>query len=283
MVTVPRIVGDEVICAGVGTVRRLCPKTLATAEDQTDGSVSYRLCGWSTETELAERGSPTGSTDPVMATCRWRPMDEQVIAPLRKRWLADAVDALLLGFPLLPLLLRAPNRQRRLPGVLDVLSAFLSGAYQVSATALAGQTLGQRTLGIRVVDQRTGGVPTWRQAALRWLILAVPDGLSLLVRRFTTRKTEKAVAAMRDLEPEVHRLREQYGRDRQGLNEALIALYEERNVNPMEGCSRAMVDILPGLLARTFLSAPVLRGPLHQGFADRVCRTVVIDGGPEAG
>ncbi len=204
-------------------------------------------------------------------------MDGQVIASLRKRWLADAVDALLLGLALLPLLLRARNRQRRMPGVVDVLSVFLSGAYQVSTTALAGQTLGQRRLGIRVVDQTTGGTLTWRQSALRWVILALPDGLSLLVRRFTTRRTEDVLTAMRELGDEVNHLREQYGRDRQGLNEALMALYEERNVNPTEGCSLSLMAILPGLLARAFLSAPALRGPLHQGFPDRVCRTVVIE------
>ena len=199
-----------------------------------------------------------------------------MIASLRKRWLADGVDALL-GLTLLPLLLRAPNRHRRLPGVLDVLPAFLSGAYQVSATALVGQTLGQRTLGIRVVDQRTGRAPTWRHSGLRWVILALPDGLSLLVRRFTTRRTENVLAAMRDLGDEVDRLREQYGRDRQRLNEALMALYEERNVNPMEGCSVSLMAILPELLARAFMSAPALRRPLHQSFADRVCRTVVVE------
>lgn len=203
-------------------------------------------------------------------------MDRYVIASLRKRWLADAVDALL-GLPLLPLLLRARSRQRRLPGVMDVLPAMLRGAYQVSATALVGQTLGQRLLGVRVVDQTTGRVPTWSQATLRWAILALPDGLSLLVRRFTTRRTEKVSAAMRDLGDEVNRLREEYGGDRQGLNEALMALYQERNINPMEGCSVSLMAILPELLARAFLSAPALRGPLHQSFADRVCRTLVVE------
>lgn len=199
-----------------------------------------------------------------------------MIASFRKRWLADTLDALV-GLPPLLLVLRTRNRQRRLPGVLDVLPAFLSGAYQVSATRLVGQTLGQRALGIRVVDQRTGRVPTWRQAALRWAILALPEGLSLLGRRFTTRRTESVSAAMKDLGEEVNCLREQYGRDRQGLNEALMALYEDRNVNPMEGCSLSLRAILPGLLARAFLSAPALRGPLHQSFADRVCRTVVVE------
>ena len=199
-----------------------------------------------------------------------------MIASFRKRWLAETVDALV-GLPLLPLILRARNRQAHLPWVVDVLLAFLSGAYQVSATALVGQTLGQRALGIRVVDQRTGQVPTWRQASLRWAVMALPEGLSLLGRRFTTRRTENVSAAMNDLGEEVNRLREQYGRDRQGLNEALMALYEERNVNPMEGCSLSLMAILPGLLARAFLSAPALRGPLHQSFADRVCRTVVVE------
>ncbi len=200
-----------------------------------------------------------------------------MIAPLWKRWAAGAVDALPFALPFLPFLLRAHNRQRDLPAALDLLAGVLSGAYQVSATVVAGQTLGQRALGIRVVDHRTGGVPTLRQAALRWAIFTAPDALSLLTRRLTTPKEEHARTALKELEPAVNQLREQYGRDRQGLDRALTRLYEERGVNPMEGCLRSLVSMLPGLLVGVFLNAPALRGPLHQGIPDRVCQTVVIE------
>ncbi len=200
-----------------------------------------------------------------------------MIAPLWKRWLADELDALAFALPFLPLLLRARGREPSLPAVLDVLAPVLRAAYQVSATTLAGQTLGHQALGIRVVDQRTGGTPTFKQAALRRVIQAVPDGLSLLVRHLTSLQADDALAAVRELQPEVKQLTEQYGTDRPRLNEALMALYEERNVNPAEGCRLSLVGLLPRLVSRAFLNGPALRGPLHQGIPDRLCGTVIIE------
>ena len=106
-------------------------------------------------------------------------MDGQAVASLWERWLAAAIDGLLFVLPSVPNLIRARNGRRRLPGSLDLLATFMSGAYQVSTTVLVGQTLGQRALGIRVVRRDTGGAPTISQVLLRWAITAVPDGLSL--------------------------------------------------------------------------------------------------------
>jgi YidC/Oxa1 family membrane protein insertase len=57
--------------------------------------------------------------------------------------------------------------------------------------------------------------------------------------------------AVQELQPEIRRLRTQYGRDRQGFSQAVTALQKERGVNPLAGC-------LPALL-----QAPVFIALLH--------------------
>jgi YidC/Oxa1 family membrane protein insertase len=46
---------------------------------------------------------------------------------------------------------------------------------------------------------------------------------------------------MQELQPEMAKLRKQYGSDRQGLSQAMMALQKERGVNPLAGC----LPILP--------------------------------------
>ncbi|TFV62111.1 membrane protein insertase YidC [Geodermatophilus sp. DF01-2] len=54
-------------------------------------------------------------------------------------------------------------------------------------------------------------------------------------------KQVKSQRAMQELQPEIQRLRKQYGSDRQGLSQAMMALQKERGVNPLAGC----LPILP--------------------------------------
>ena len=46
---------------------------------------------------------------------------------------------------------------------------------------------------------------------------------------------------MQELQPEIAKLRKQYGSDRQGMSQAMMALQKERGVNPLAGC----LPILP--------------------------------------
>jgi uncharacterized RDD family membrane protein YckC len=159
-----------------------------------------------------------------------------------------------------------------------VLGLLLAGAYHSSLTAMSGQTLGQRALGIRVVSVETGGVPTLGQAALRWALTAIPHGLaaSVPVPQSLTQKKEEALAAMRAVAPDIERLEQQHRGSRQALNEALMALYEERKVKPMAACAPTLLQVLPGLLTSCLIYAPVLRRPLHRGIHDRLSKTVVV-------
>jgi YidC/Oxa1 family membrane protein insertase len=54
-------------------------------------------------------------------------------------------------------------------------------------------------------------------------------------------KQVKSQRAMQELQPEIQKLRKQYGGDRQGMSQAIMALQKERGVNPLAGC----LPILP--------------------------------------
>ncbi|MCV2491259.1 membrane protein insertase YidC [Geodermatophilus sp. YIM 151500] len=54
-------------------------------------------------------------------------------------------------------------------------------------------------------------------------------------------KQVKSQRAMQEIAPELQKLRQQYGADRQGYSQAVMALQRERGVNPLAGC----LPILP--------------------------------------
>lgn len=64
-------------------------------------------------------------------------------------------------------------------------------------------------------------------------------------------KMIKSQRAMQELQPEITKLRAEFGSDRQGMSEAMMKLQRERGVNPLAGC-------LPMLL-----QAPVFIALLH--------------------
>jgi YidC/Oxa1 family membrane protein insertase len=54
-------------------------------------------------------------------------------------------------------------------------------------------------------------------------------------------KQIKSQRAMQEIQPEIQKLRKQYGTDKQGFSTAMMALQKERGVNPLAGC----LPILP--------------------------------------
>ncbi|SDD36373.1 YidC/Oxa1 family membrane protein insertase [Geodermatophilus telluris] len=54
-------------------------------------------------------------------------------------------------------------------------------------------------------------------------------------------KQVKSQRAMQEIQPEIQKLRKQYGADRQGFSQAMMELQKERGVNPLAGC----LPILP--------------------------------------
>lgn len=59
-------------------------------------------------------------------------------------------------------------------GAQRLLWTSVNALYVILATALTGQTLGKRLLGIRVVDVVTGALPSLRTSVIRWAVIAVP-------------------------------------------------------------------------------------------------------------
>jgi len=64
--------------------------------------------------------------------------------------------------------------------------------------------------------------------------------IRLLLFRLFIRQV-KSQRAMQEIQPEIQKLRKQYGSDRQGFSTAMMALQKERGVNPLAGC----LPILP--------------------------------------
>lgn len=93
---------------------------------------------------------------------------------------ATLVDDLFVGFALTILLLlvgaavpdsnTASQTQNILVGVLVVLGLVGAAYYYVALVAVSGRTLGNRMVGTRVVDARTGQMPGWGKAAAHFFM-----------------------------------------------------------------------------------------------------------------
>ncbi len=58
-----------------------------------------------------------------------------------------------------------------------------------------------------------------------------------------TKKSYESMAAMRKLQPEMQRLKELYGDDRQKMGQEMMELYKKHKVNPMGGCLPIVIQI----------------------------------------
>lgn len=58
-----------------------------------------------------------------------------------------------------------------------------------------------------------------------------------------TLKQEKSMKKMRELQPELDKLKEKYKDDNQKLNEETMKLYRDNNVNPMGGCLPILIQM----------------------------------------
>ena len=66
--------------------------------------------------------------------------------------------------------------------------------------------------------------------------------LSLLMFPLTLKQT-RSMRAMQDIQPEVKRLQKELKGDREELNKQLMALYQERGVNPAAGCLPLIIQM----------------------------------------
>lgn len=80
-----------------------------------------------------------------------------------------------------------------------------------------------------------------------WAIITV----TLIIRGLLiplTLPSMKTASKMRDLQPEIDKLKKQYGQDKVGLQQAQLKLFQEHNINPAGGC-------LPNILQFVILIA----------------------------
>jgi YidC/Oxa1 family membrane protein insertase len=81
-------------------------------------------------------------------------------------------------------------------------------------------------------------------AGLTWALAIVSLVVTIRIILFPLFvKQVKSQRAMQELQPEMAKLRKQYGSDRQGLSQAMMALQKERGVNPLAGCLPVLPQI----------------------------------------
>jgi uncharacterized RDD family membrane protein YckC len=193
----------------------------------------------------------------------WRRVRRATIASLGRREAAAAIDAL----PFLLLAFRVRGSGERQRHCWDLALTALDAGYTIGLTAWLGQTLGQRLVGIRVIDARSLERPTWTRSAIRWAVAGLPYPLATVLP---------------PLRSMLHS--EQQGRDIHGLHgkrrdgdgqeeEELIELNRQHRTPPYARDTGM-------ILTRALGAADVLlalRDPLRRGLGDRAARTVVIE------
>ena len=75
-----------------------------------------------------------------------------------------------------------------------------------------------------------------------WTIILLTLGIKLILYPLSAASL-KSMAKMRNLSPEIQKLRERVGDDRQKLNQEMMALYKKEKVNPAAGCLPILVQI----------------------------------------
>ena len=184
-----------------------------------------------------------------------------------------AIDSAVSGVPFLAFALRRRHPPLHRRGLtFPVGSMAVDAAYTVGTTTLFGRTLGQRLMGLRVVDQVSGGPPGWRQAAVRWAIPAVGQLGAVWLAPVPLSRLSK----LEKLEPEATRLRQEHRGDRKKRNEALMSLYKERGLDPFGSFGSFVLRVVPGVAYHALVCGGVLRAPTRQGLHDRAANTLVV-------
>jgi len=83
-------------------------------------------------------------------------------------------------------------------------------------------------------------------------------------------KSFKAMTAMKKLQPEIKKLREQYGDDRTRMNQAMMELYKKEKANPMAGCLpiALQIPVFFSLYKVLFVSIEMRHAPFYGWISD---------------
>ena len=75
-----------------------------------------------------------------------------------------------------------------------------------------------------------------------WSIILLTLGIKLVFYKLSE-ASYRSMARMRKLQPEMQKLRERYGDDKQTMNQELMTLYKKEKVNPLGGCLPILIQI----------------------------------------
>ncbi|MEX0387143.1 membrane protein insertase YidC [Spiribacter sp. 227] len=75
-----------------------------------------------------------------------------------------------------------------------------------------------------------------------WSIILLTLGIKLVFYKLSE-TSYRSMARMRKLQPEMQKLRERYGDDKQQMNQELMQLYKKEKVNPLGGCLPILIQI----------------------------------------
>jgi len=75
-----------------------------------------------------------------------------------------------------------------------------------------------------------------------WSIILLTLGIKLVFYKLSE-TSYRSMARMRKLQPEMQKLRERYGDDKQTMNQELMQLYKKQKVNPLGGCLPILIQI----------------------------------------
>jgi hypothetical protein len=124
---------------------------------------------------------------------------------------------------------------------------------------------GQRLLGLRRVDARTGDPVTVGQALLHF---AVTTAWSELIRRISAPSQRRRLEQLRALRDPAREVRHADAGDRNAEMRAAKERYQGQGLRPLRSCA-------PGVALPWVMDLPALP-PLHQSLADRAAGIAVI-------
>ena len=123
---------------------------------------------------------------------------------------------------------------------------------QLDAVQVAGQTAHMGD----VMEFRVWGLTEWLErpmlAVLKAIHFVLPNwGVAIIILTiilkavtwFPTQKSMKSMKAMAKLKPEMDKIKERFGDDKNALNLATMELYKKHGVNPLGGCLPILIQM----------------------------------------
>jgi YidC/Oxa1 family membrane protein insertase len=194
--------------------------------------------------EFSSQGGWLGITDKYWLTALLPDQDKQLQAVFR-HIVADGQDRYQVDY-LEPAMTVAPGEQ------LSVTNRVFAGAKEVDLLDAYGEQLGL-PLFDRAVDFGWFYFltkPIFHVLHFFYQIIG-NYGIAILLLTLLVKilffplanKSYRAMAKMKKLQPEMMRLREQYGDDKMRMNQELMAIYKKEKVNPLSGCLPIVIQI----------------------------------------